>query len=499
MATTLQRRRGWIRLGLRGWLGSFLLITFILFMVIGYFLARSLAESFTQTSLDEVSSVTATNLQLHAEPVLLPLDLLSTTKPSGTDAEKAFSDKVYAMVRGLPFYYVKFWSPSSQLVWRDRNQEQIGQYDAANPDLQSALSGHRAYELKPFDMSASAANNSDSLGIDAVLDIYVPLYSVGDSGGKPVGVIEVAQDVSELYSNLEVGQAQTYFTIFAATAALYYVLVIVVLIAASVVRRYQQREQRRESRLLELRRQFSPAVADAIMAQGNGSTVNKNLTTRVEASVLFVDIRNFTNQAANMPAEEVVAMLNAYMDTGTRVIFSYDGVVDKFLGDGILAVFGIPNPQPDHALRAAVAALSLRRELDQLNASRAAAGKPLILVGMGIASGAVVAGNIGSASNQLTYTVIGDTVNLASRLVGMAEPSEILLTESTVKDADGKLSVSGGELTKVRGRDDAVRVYRLHDQPITPLLASGSGLRPQVSAATTLLPSPDEDKVATAR
>ena len=485
------------RIGLRGWLGAFLLITFVLFLMIGNMLAASVSDSFMAGSLDQVRSDTATVLQLHAETVVSPPDLLSTPKPAGTDAEKSFYSNAYNVFKGLPFYSVKFWSPLSQLVWVDRNQDTIGQFNRTDTNLQAALDGHSSYQLQWPD---SKQMNDGAFGIDALLNIYVPLYGVGGSGGKPVGVIQVAQDVSELYANLKLGQDRLYFTILAATVALYYVLVIVVLVASSTVRRYQRREQYREGRLQELRRQFSPAVADAIIALGDNTSVNKRLTARVEASVLFVDIRNFTNQASTMPAEEVVAMLNAYMDTGTRVIFSYDGVVDKFLGDGILAVFGIPNQQPDHALRAAVAALSLRRELAQLNATRAAEGLPLILAGMGIASGSVVAGNIGSASNQLTYTVIGDTVNLASRLVGMAAADEILMTESTVKEAGGKLNVLGGEFVRIRGRDEAVRVYRLLDQPVTPLLAAGSGLRPRRdSNPLPALTTADHDAAPTLR
>lgn len=485
------------RIGLRGWLGSFLLITFVLFILIGNLLAASVSDSFMSGSLDQVRSDTATVLQLHAEPVVSPPDLLSTIKPAGSVTEKSFSEKAYSVFRGLPFYYVKFWSPRDQLVWSDRNQEKIGESAANDTALQQAQAGRSSYELY---LLGDAEMNGGAIGIDALLDIHVPLYGVGGSGGKPVGVIQVAQDVSELYANLKLGRDRLFFTVMAATVALYYVLVIVVLVTSSTVRRYQRRVQYHEGRMQELRRQFSPAVADAIIALGDSSSVNKRLTARVEASVLFVDIRNFTNQASTMPAEDVVAMLNAYMDTGTRVIFSYDGVVDKFLGDGILAVFGIPNQQPDHALRAAVAALSLRRELTQLNASRAAEGLPLILAGMGIASGSVVAGNIGSASNQLTYTVIGDTVNLASRLVGMAAADEILLTESTVKAAGGKLNVMGGEFVQVRGRDDAVRVYRLLDQPVTPLLAAASGPRPRLDInPTPVLTTADHDAAPTLR
>ncbi len=477
------------RPGLISLLVGFLALTFLLFIITGYFLAKSLSDSFVDSSLDEISSVSATSLQLRAIPVISPTYTLSTPKYANTDAEKSFSKLAYAMVQGAPIYYVKFWSPSGQLVWRDRNQQNIGQSDAQNTMLQTALGGHRAYALHTLDEAQPMA---DAVGIDALLDIYVPLYPIGGAA-QPVGVVEVAQDVSGLYANLQVNRGQVYFTIIVATVLLYYVLVVVVITASRLVRRYQRREQYRESRLLELRRQFSPAVADAIIALGDRDSLSKGLTARVEASVLFVDIRNFTNQAARMPAEEVVAMLNAYMDTGTRVVFSYDGVVDKFLGDGILAVFGVPSRQPDHALRAAVAALSLRRELTKLNNTRLAEGKPIITVGMGIASGPVVAGNIGS-STQLTYTVIGDAVNLASRLVGMATVDEILIHESTVRAVGGKLAVDGGELVAVRGRDEAVRVYRLLDQPLTPLLADAIGLRPSTNGSTQALPSEISEK-----
>jgi class 3 adenylate cyclase len=143
--------------------------------------------------------------------------------------------------------------------------------------------------------------------------------------------------------------------------------------------------------------------------------------TLTECTVLFSDIRGFTSLAEQLPPTELIALLNKYMSAMVAVIVEHGGMVNKFGGDSILAVFGTPlNPAKDHAARAIRAASGMRRALAQFNQAQAGAGGPTLRIGIGIATGPVVAGNMGG-QERIEYTVIGDTVNLASRLQSLTK------------------------------------------------------------------------------
>src|SRR5207253_10921274 len=145
----------------------------------------------------------------------------------------------------------------------------------------------------------------------------------------------------------------------------------------------------------------------------------------------------------------------------------HGGSVDKFLGDGILAVFGAPIAQPNHAGKALRAADEIRAKLVELNEMRANMGEPAIEIGTSLATGEVVTGTLGRGA-QLAYTVVGDTVNLASRLVGLAKPGEVLVTATTygqgAATGDTNYFVFNGPFPlRVRGRDEAVTLYASAD------------------------------------
>lgn len=175
----------------------------------------------------------------------------------------------------------------------------------------------------------------------------------------------------------------------------------------------------------ELGRYFSPSVRDTIVSQQVSFG-----GVRVEAAVLFSDIRGFTTMSEKLTAEETVAFLRAYHERMVEVIYRNGGTVDKFIGDGIMVTFGTPQPRADDAERAVRCASEMLAELDAMNSQ----GKTPVAMGIGIDFGDVVAGNIGSAS-RLEYTVIGDTVNTASRIESATkEFGKSLLFSEAVRD-----------------------------------------------------------------
>jgi adenylate cyclase len=176
-----------------------------------------------------------------------------------------------------------------------------------------------------------------------------------------------------------------------------------------------------------------------------------------EATILFADIRGFTAYAENRDPKTVVSMLNTYFEIATRAILDYGGYVDKFIGDCVLGVFGVPVLRKDHVERAVRAALDLMQQLQQ-NSNH---GNPLLSsVGIGIHTGRIVSGNIGSQA-KMEYTVIGDTVNLASRLSGLAAPGEVLVTDAVYQHLRRLITAAPAGTRSIRGKTAPVETFRI--------------------------------------
>ena len=144
-----------------------------------------------------------------------------------------------------------------------------------------------------------------------------------------------------------------------------------------------------------------------------------------QATVLFADLVGFTSFAENAPPELVAESIDAFLDLAVEAIFRAGGTLDKFIGDCVMAFFGAPVAQPDHALRAVRAAVEIQEGLAAWNVQRAAEGLPGFKARVALNSGPVVVGDIGSA-RRVDYTVLGNTVNVASRLEGAAPPGEVV-------------------------------------------------------------------------
>ena len=185
----------------------------------------------------------------------------------------------------------------------------------------------------------------------------------------------------------------------------------------------------------------------------------------VHCSVLFSDIRNFTGMSEAMPPERLIALLNRYMEVMVAAVADHGGMVNKFGGDSLLAVFGTPlNPAEDHAGRAIRAALRMLERLDDFNQVQREHGEPELRIGIGIATGEVVAGNVGG-KERIEYTVIGDTVNLASRLQSLTKEMgrTLLVSDETYRSAAASVDLAWEALPPVhiRGKEDAVKVWSL--------------------------------------
>ena len=181
---------------------------------------------------------------------------------------------------------------------------------------------------------------------------------------------------------------------------------------------------------------------------------------RRDVTVLFCDIRGFTPMAERLPPEEVVLLLNEFYDLMIDTTFKHDGTLDKFLGDAVMAIFGAPLPQPDHSVRAIRTALAMQAGIKGLSEKRVREGKAPIAVGIGVSAGDAVAGTVGS-EDRMEYTVIGDTVNLGSRLESIAKPGQILITERTYQKVEGVIEARALGSVKVKGKEEEVGVLEV--------------------------------------
>jgi class 3 adenylate cyclase len=180
----------------------------------------------------------------------------------------------------------------------------------------------------------------------------------------------------------------------------------------------------------------------------------------VEVTVLFSDIRGFSTLAERLGAREVASIVGRHLSAMAEVVAEHGGTIDKFQGDAVMAVFGAPAPLPDHAERALRCAIAMQARQGELNAAGwEVAGMSAMGVGIGVNTGPVIAGTVGGAG-RLEYTVVGDAVNVASRLQGEAEGGEIVASASTVAAASAVPCEPIGS-RHVKGREEAVEVFRV--------------------------------------
>jgi adenylate cyclase len=219
----------------------------------------------------------------------------------------------------------------------------------------------------------------------------------------------------------------------------------------------QELEKRRVRNLFS--RFISPQMVDQMMSTQDLNSLNK----RSDVSIIFSDIRGFTTLSEKLSPEDVVALLNPYLEAMSKVIYKHGGTVDKYEGDAIIAFFGEPVPFKDHAVRSLRAALDMRSALDELRKQWEREGRPnQIEMGIGINSGEVFVGLLGS-EQRINYTVIGDNANLASRLQDLTKTYAwpILISESTYQQVKDEFDTEFADSVTVKGKTKPINVYKV--------------------------------------
>jgi adenylate cyclase len=248
------------------------------------------------------------------------------------------------------------------------------------------------------------------------------------------------------------------------------------------------------------KRYLSPQVVDELIKYPEKAAPGGD---RKMLTVLFIDLVGFTSMGEQLSPEELVAILNAYFEQATEVLTRHGATLDKFMGDAIMCFWNAPLPQEDHAVRACLTALDLVALVERLAPGFEARGLPRLDCRIGINTGQGVAGNIGSRAAQ-DYTVIGDAVNLASRLEGAAKAygTRTLVAEDTIAAAHGKVLARELDLLRVKGTQQTVRVFELVGVAGTPApphlarFAEGLALyraRSFVEARAAFLASPEDE------
>ncbi|ORJ57094.1 hypothetical protein B5V00_14255 [Geothermobacter hydrogeniphilus] len=326
---------------------------------------------------------------------------------------------------------------------------------------------------------------------DAVLDLQVPVYSVAET---PVLLGEIHLGLSETPIRNEI-LAMRYRMALLALVALFAGSIAAFILAGFSIRPVlalvkgvkaigegnldQHIDLKRRDEIGVLTTAFNDMAASLREKEFIKNTFERYLSkplTRIilehrddiklggeekEVSILFSDIRRFTTLAERLPPAQILELLNAYFTTMIDIVVDNEGMVDKLMGDSVMALFGAPISLGNDPLRAVQCALDMQRAVIDFNRAQTEKGLPALEMGIGINTGPVVAGNIGSA-RRMEYTVIGDNVNVAARLQGLAGPGEILISAATWERVRDQVEATAMPPMTLKGKEHPVDVYRVN-------------------------------------
>lgn len=218
-----------------------------------------------------------------------------------------------------------------------------------------------------------------------------------------------------------------------------------------------ERIKREEQLRTRLSRYVGETLVEKLISAPDGVFLENE---RQEVTVLFADIRSFTTITERAAAKEVVSMLNQFFSIMVEIIFGNNGILDKFIGDQLMGVFGLIPHENTSAHNAIQAAIEMQDATGALMKERAKEGKEIFQIGIGINTGSVIVGNVGS-ENRMDYTVIGDTVNVASRLEGMARGGEIIIGDQTYRQAQDHFRTQKRDTIYIKNKIEPVICYNV--------------------------------------
>jgi class 3 adenylate cyclase len=423
-------------------------------IILQYSIATFLIILAVSAGLGYVLSTQITDYQLRSHIRIFP-EMIGLTVIENPGVYQMFSSpsggtvtpETETLLRGLfglaTIFRVKAWSADGTIVWSDSAAE-IGQKFPNDPPLVEALTGAPAYELG----ESAQAEDLQEKDKGSLLQVYTPVLK----DGKTVGVIELYESNRDLF--VQIARNTLFVEELVAASG----LVLYLALFAIFYRAY-----RRQRRAIEDRNRvmgvFGQHVSPEVVNQLLSQNVEQDGELR-EVCLMFLDIRNFTSFTEKNAPAEVVEYLNTLFEFMVDCVDRNQGIVNKFLGDGFMAVFGAPIVDEKNCHHALKAAIEILNELVQFNASHG--GMPT-RVGIGLHAGSAITGTIGSAQRK-EYTIVGDTVNVAKRIEEMTKPlaSRLLISE----EVWNKLSTKPRSMQKVgrvrvKGHEAPVMLYKV--------------------------------------
>jgi class 3 adenylate cyclase len=275
----------------------------------------------------------------------------------------------------------------------------------------------------------------------------------------PVIVISGRQDMDGIISCIEAGADDYLFKPFNQ------VLLQARITAGLERKRWHDREEQYRMQLERneqfIRATFGRYVSDEVVAnlleKPEGLKLGGDLR---EVTILMSDIRAFSTICERLPPDQVMKMLNNYLGTMSEIIMGHQGTIDEFIGDAILAIFGAPISRPDDADRAVQCALDMQQAMNDINRDNREAGLPEISMGIGVNTGAVIAGNIGSEKRS-KYGVVGHHVNLTARIESQTAGGEVLISETTRDKLNLAFGIGEQKQVRVKGIKEPVSIYQV--------------------------------------